>query len=139
MFDIVKQDYAVSATTGYKFEMKLPDGTSSGAFLVIIGDYSPKVKAYSRKKFEEYRAKQAIARRKNKDADDMTLDEAEALAVEAALVRLVGWEGFVEDGKPLVFTAEKAEAILTQHGFIREQIMSEASDVTNFTPKTLKN
>lgn len=138
MFDIVKQDYSKSAELGHKFEMKLPDGTSSGAFLVVIGDYSPVVKGYSRRKFEEFRQKQAIAKRKNRDQDDMSLDEAEDLAVEAALVRLIDWDGFTEDGKAVPFTKEKASAILKQHGFIREQIMNEAGDVSNFTPKTLK-
>ena len=134
-FDIVKQDFSKSSEAGYTFELNLPTGEPSGAKLTILGDMSPTVKQYSRRKFSEFQQKQAIARRKGKDADEMSLQEAEELAVESALVRLVGWEGITEDGKPVPFSKEKAEAVLTAHAWIREAIVQEASDVTNFRPK----
>jgi hypothetical protein len=56
-FDIVNQDFSKAAEVGYKFELKLPTGAGSGAFLVIIGDQSPAVKLYSRRKFQEYQQK----------------------------------------------------------------------------------
>lgn len=134
-FDIVKQDFSKSSEAGYTFELNLPTGEPSGAKLTILGDMSPTVKQYSRRKFSEFQQKQAIARRKGKDADEMSLQEAEELAVESALVRLVGWEGITEDGKEVPFSKEKAEAVLTAHSWIREAIVQEASDVTNFRPK----
>ncbi len=134
-FDIVKQDFSKSAEAGHTFELVLPTGEPSGAKLTILGDLSPTVKAYSRRKFTEFQQKQLMARRKGKEADDMSLQEAEELAVESALIRLVGWEGITEEGKTVVFTKEKAEAVLTAHAWIREAIVQEASDVTNFRPK----
>ena len=134
-FDIVNQDFSKAAEVGYKFELKLPTGAGSGAFLVIIGDQSPAVKLYSRRKFQEYQQKVAMAKRKGREVEDISLDEAEELAVEAALVRLVGWEGITESGKEVKFSKEKAQEILTQHQFIREAIMQESADITNFQPK----
>lgn len=135
-FDLNKQDFSKSAESGYTFGLKLPTGADSGAKLTILGELSPTVKAYGRKKFQEYQQKQAIARRKNRDVEDMDLDEAEALAVEASLVRLVGWSGITEEGKDVPFSKEKAAEVLTKHAWIREAIMQESGDVLNFTPKT---
>lgn len=134
-FDLIKQDFSKAAEQGYTFELVLPTGAPSGAKLTVLGDMSPTVKMYSRRKFAEWQQKQAIAKRKGKDADDLTLDEAEDMAVESALVRLIGWDGITEDGKAVVFTKEKAETVLKAHAWIREAIMQEASDVTNFQPK----
>lgn len=134
MFDIVKQDFSKSAEAGYTFELKLPDGSLSGAKLTIIGDMSPAVKAYGRRKFTEFQARAATAKRKGKE-DQIDLDEAEDSAIEGALVRLIGWEGITENGKPVEFSKEKAAEVLRAHAWIREAIMEEASDVTNFRPK----
>jgi len=134
-FDLVKQDFNKAAEAGFTFELKLPTGEPSGAKLTVIGDMSPTVKAYSRKKFSEYQMKQSIAKRKGKEVDDLSLDEAEDLAVEAALIRLINWTGIQEGGKDVPFSKEKAREVLTQHSWVREAVMAEAADLTNFQPK----
>jgi hypothetical protein len=134
-FDIVKQDFSAAAEVGYTYELKLPDGRPSGAKLTIIGDLSKKVKAYGRQKFSEFQQRAATAKRKGKDLDQIDLDEAEDSAIESALVRLIGWEGITENGKPVEFSKEKAGEILRNHPWIRESIMDEAGDVTNFRPE----
>lgn len=135
MFDIKKMDFAEAAELGHEFELTLPNGVSSGAYLTVIGDKSKTVKGYSRKKFQEYQMKAQIAKRKGKEVEELSLDEAEELAIEAALVRLIGWRGFTEDGKEVKFSKEKAQEVLKQHSFVREAIMEVASDVTLFSPK----
>jgi len=65
----------------------------------------------------------------------MSLDEAEELAVESALVRLVAWAGIKENGVDVVFSKDKAAEVLKAHPWIREAIVQEASDVTSFCPK----
>lgn len=134
-FDLIKQDFSKAAEGGYTFELMLPTGAPSGAKLVVIGDMSPTVKAYSRRRFAEFQQKQTIAKRKGRDMEDMSLDDAEEYAVEAALVRLVGWEGITSEGKAVEFSKEKAKEVLTAHSWIRDAIVQEASDVTNFCPK----
>lgn len=137
MFDIQKQDFSKSAEAGYSFDLKLPTGASSGAKLTIIGDMSPAVKAFQRRKFQEYQQRQAIAKRKGRD-DEIDLDEAEDVNIESALVRLIGWKGVTENGVEVPFSKEKAAEVLRQHAWIRDAILVEAADVTNFTPKTGK-
>lgn len=137
MFDIKSHDFSTSAAEGYAFSLKLPTGADAGAKLTILGELSPTIKNYSRKRFAEYQQRQQMAKRKGKE-EDLSLEEAEEMAVENALVRLVGWEGIVEDGKDVKFSKEKAREILTAHSWIRDQIISESQDVLNFSPKSLR-
>lgn len=133
-FDIVTQNFSDSAEAGYTFNLILPTGEDSGAKLTILGELSQTVKNYSRKKVKEFQLQQQTAKRKGKDVDP-SIEELEEMAVEGALVRLVGWEGITEKGKEVLFSKEKAKEILTTHPWIREAIIDESGDVTNFRPK----
>lgn len=133
-FDIVKQDFSKSAEIGYEFELKLPTGAGSGAYLTVIGEQSSTVKQYSRRKFQEYQQRQAIAKRKGRE-EEFSLEEAEEIAVESALVRLTNWRGVTEDDKEVKFNKDNAREILKNHSWIRDQVMEESSDILNFTPK----
>lgn len=134
MFDLSKNNFAQAAEDGYEFELVLPTGEKSGAFLTIRGDQSKTVKAYARKKYSEFKMKEQAARRRGKDNDDMTIEEAEDLAIEAAIVRLIGWKGITDGGKPVEFSKDAASSILREHSWIREQIMEEAGQILNFRP-----
>jgi hypothetical protein len=135
-FDLSKNNYGEAAEAGYTFELKLP-GTGEGtdAFITIRGDQSKTVKAYARKKYAEFKLKETQARRRGKEAEDMTLEEAEDLAVEAAVVRVIGWKGIAENGKDVPFTKENAERIFKDHPWIREAVTEEAGQILNFRPE----
>ena len=139
-FNLDKQNYSKSAGDGYTFNLVLPDGEESDAKLTVIGELSSEVQNYSKKKYKELNLKLKQAEGKNKKYSP-SLEEMEDDAVEGALVRLVGWEGITEGDKdePVKFSKEKAEEILRQHSWIREQIYKESYDVANFTPKSSKN
>ena len=132
-FDLKANDLAAKAESGYEFELKVP-GTfeDTGAFIKVRGEQSKTVKAFTRKKFEEYQRKVAAEKRRGKVNDDISLDEAEELAVESAVVRIISWKGIEEDGKDVPFTKENAERILTEHSWIREQVMEASNELTNF-------
>lgn len=132
MFDLTKNDLSVAAEAGYEFELMLPTGEPTGAFITVRGEQSPAVRAYGRKMFNVYQQKQKIAKRKGRDSDDIDLDEAEDMAVETAFVRMIGWKGIAENGKAVEFNADNAKRILKQHSWIREAIMEESSNLHNF-------
>lgn len=134
-FDLNKDNFSTAAEQGVELELILPTGAGSGAYLTIIGDNSKTVKAYSRKKFQEYQMKVQIAKRKGKEPEELTLEEAEELAVESAAVRVMGWKGFTEDGKEVKFSKEKLNEVLTQHPWVREFVMQESSNIFHFVPK----
>lgn len=135
MLDLSKTNFSKAAESGYEFELKLPTGEATGAFITVRGDQSPTVKNYARKKYNEFKIKEQAARRRGKDPEDMTLEEAEDLAVEAAIVRVIGWRGITEGNKELEFTAENATRIFREHNWIREQVAEEASQLLNFRPE----
>lgn len=133
-FDVVKHNFSAAADNGYEFELMLPTGAGSGAYLTVIGSQSATVKQYAKRKFQEYQQRQQIAKRKGKE-EEISLDEAEELSVESSLVRLVGWRNITEDGKEVKFSKDKAREILMQHSWIRDQIMENSEDILNFPPK----
>lgn len=135
MLDLSKTNFSKSAEAGYEFEVKLPTGESTGAFITVRGDQSPTVKNYARKKYNEFKMKEQAARRRGKEVDDMTLEEAEDLAIEAAILRVLSWKGITDGGKELEFNEENASRIFREHTWIREQVSEEASQLLNFRPK----
>jgi hypothetical protein len=135
MLDLKKTNYAESAEAGYEFELLLP-GTNepSGAFITVRGDQSKTVKAYARKKYGEFKAREQMNRRRGKE-EEMTLEEAEDLAIEAAVVRVIGWKGISDGGDTVAFNKENATRVFREHPWIREQVMEVAQDILNFRPE----
>jgi len=131
--DLAKTNLADAADAGYEFEIKLPgSGDPTGAFITVRGEMSKVVKNYSRQKFREFQLKEQQAKRRGKESQEMTLEEAEDLAIETALVRVIDWRGITENGKDVPFTKENAERIFREHSWIREQVMEESGQLLNF-------
>ena len=133
--DLAKNNLSVAADIGFEFEVRLP-GTNegTGAFITVRGEESKTVKAFGRNKFKEYQQKQQQAKRRGKDVDEMTLEEAEELSVETAVVRVMSWRGITDGGEEVKFSAETAAKIFKEHSWIREQVMQESSQILNFRP-----
>jgi hypothetical protein len=123
--ELSQLNYNQAAEVGHEFNLRLPTGAETDIKLTVIGDLSKPVKAQQR---------QEIAKRKGKEID-LSLEEAEDTAVESASIRLIGWSGLTEGGKEVKYSKEKAGELLRDNAWIREQIMEEAADVTNFQPK----
>lgn len=130
-FDIVKTNIAELAETGYEFEVKLPDGTPSEFFITVRGQHSPKVKAYSKRVFNQMQIKEQQAKRKGKELD-ISLEDAEDMAVESAVVRIVTWRGLEEDGKEVKFTEDNAKRIMRDLDWVRAQVLEESDIAANF-------
>lgn len=132
MLDLSKNNPAEIAEAGFEFNIVLPDGTETDAKIKVRGRNSPVVKTHARKVFKELQMKEQAARRRGKEAEDLSLEEAEELAVRNAVVRIISWSGIAEDGKEIAFSKEEAERILTKYTFIREQVMEESDNILNF-------
>ena len=134
-FDLAKHNYTEIAEEGYKFELKLPGtGEGTGVFITVRGDQSKTVKAFGRKKYSEFKLREQQAKRRGKEVDDMTLEEAEELSIESAVIRVIAWENITENGKEVAFTKENAERIFKEHSWIKDQVMEEAGQLLNFRP-----
>jgi hypothetical protein len=132
-FDLAKHNYTEIAEVGYKFELKLPGtGEATGVFITVRGDQSKTVKAFGRKKYAEFKLREQQAKRRGKDVDDMTLEEAEELSIESAVIRVIDWENITENGKPVTFSKENAERIFKEYPWIKEAVMEESGQILNF-------
>lgn len=132
-FDLAKHNYTEIAEAGYEFELKLPGtGEGTGVFITVRGDQSKTVKAFGRKKYSEFKLREQQAKRRGKEADDMTLEEAEELSIESAIVRVIGWKNITENGKEVTCTKENAERIFKEYSWIKYQVMEEAGQLLNF-------
>jgi hypothetical protein len=133
IFDLAKHNYTEIAEVGYKFELKLPGtGEGTGVFITVRGDQSKTVKAFARKKYSEFKLREQQAKRRGKDVEDMTLEEAEELGIESAVVRVISWENITEGVKEIPFTKENAERIFKEYSWIKEAVMEEAGQLLNF-------
>ena len=130
-FDIVKTNIAELAETGYEFAIKLPDGTPTDFLVTVRGHHSPAVKAHSKRTFNQMQLKEQQAKRKGKDFD-LSLDDAEDMAVESAVMRLVTWKGLEEDGKEIKFSQESAKRIMRELDWVRAQVLEESEIAANF-------
>jgi len=131
-FDIVKTNLAEIAEAGYEFEVKLPDGSPTDFFITVRGTQSPKVKAFSKKVFNQMQIKEQQAKRKGKDVD-FSLEDAEDMAIESAVVRIVSWKGLEEDGKEIKHSEDNAKRIMRELDWVRAQVLEEADIAANFT------
>jgi hypothetical protein len=117
---------------GYEFELVHP-GTKEplGAFVKVRGDMSKVVREHLRKRYNEIQLQQKIAARRKQEVET-TLEEYEDLAIQDAVLRVIGWKGIQEEGKDVPFNTENGERILRAHAWIREQIQEAAGEVANF-------
>lgn len=132
MLDLSVNDPAAKAEAGYTFNIVMPDGTETEATITVRGASSPVVRAFGRKMYQEFKMKEQAAKRRGKDVEEMSLEEAEELSARSAAVRVIGWSGIGEEGKEVKFSKEEAERILQKYPFIREQVMTESDNVLNF-------
>lgn len=131
--DLKVTNLAELSEAGYEFELRIPDtNEGTGGFITVRGSNSPKVKAHGKKTFNAMQLKETMAKRKNRDPEPMTLDEAEEMAIESALVRIISWRGISEGKDVLAFDPKLARRILQEHDWIRSQIIDESDAVANF-------
>jgi hypothetical protein len=135
LFDLSKNNFSIKAEAGYEFELVSPETFEGmGVFITVRGDHSPKVKAFIRRKHQEYQQKEAVAARKRIPVEPTTIEQAEEFAVESAVIRTISWRGMGDKGVEIPFSKEKAEEIYSTDGYewIREAILEESSNLRNF-------
>ena len=131
-FDIKLNNLSEKAETGYEFEVKLPDGTSTDFFITVRGNLSPKMKKYSKDLFNKMQMKKLQAERRNKGEQPIDLDEAEATLIESAVARIVTWKGLEDGGKVVEPTQENIVRIMTELDWVRTQVLEESDNAANF-------
>mgnify|MGYP000440936567 CR=1 FL=1 len=132
-FDLGKSNLTKLSSVGCEFELVVPEvSEATGIMMKVRGEKSAEVQAFAKRMYNQIQFKEAAAKRKGKPVEPMSLDEAEDYAVEAAMVRLIGWTNMKEDGVEVPYNKENAERILREHPWIRDCIIEEAQNLGNF-------
>lgn len=136
MIDLNTLDLQAQADAGFTLELLHPiDNTVlPGMTIRIRGDKSKTVEVYERKRIKEIQKREKVRKGKNQDTD-FSIEELEEMAVEAAVVRVMGWSGFLKDEQIVEFTPENAAAVFTKYKWIRDQVREAAEDLDNFRPE----
>ena len=126
-------DLAAQAAVGYPLQLVHPaTGEKLDGIITIRGDESKEVQAYNRRRFMEMQKRERMNKSKN---NDFTAAELEDLAVENAIVRVIGWKNIKKDGKDLDFNRENADMVLRDYPWIRKQVTEAAEDLSLFLPE----
>ena len=133
MIDLNTLDLSEQGDAGYKMQVQHPiDNTEiEGMTIRIRGDKSKTVQAFERKRVNEMQKREKLLKGKNKSTD-FTIDELEEMAVEAAVVRIMGWTGMQEGGEVLDYSPENAAYLMKKFPWMREQVREAAEDLENF-------
>jgi hypothetical protein len=134
-FDIKKNDPTKLAEAGHTFKIETPDGEVQDATVTVRGTNSPKVKDFLRTSHNQWRMRDAQAKKRGKEPEDLTIDELEDFGIRSAVVRIIGWKGIEEDGKVIVFSPEEAVRLMTEHAFLRDAVVKESDNALNFRSK----
>jgi hypothetical protein len=132
MLDLKVKNLSEISEAGHEFELTYPgSGERTGAFIKVRGSESKVARAYARKKYTEYKQREVMAKRKGRD-EEMSLEDAEDMAIESCITRVISWRGLGEEKVEIPFTKENAERVLREHSWIRTQIMDESDQLLNF-------
>lgn len=136
MLDLAKTNIAEAAEAGVEFELVIPKSKApTGAFIKVRGPESKTVRDFMRKFYTEMQAKNAMARKRGREVEEITLDDAETIAINQAVVRVISWRGITENGKEIAFSEEAAREIFRKHPWIREQVVEESDSILYFQSK----
>lgn len=127
LVDITEFDVVGACERGHEFELRNPDGSSTGIKLFVLGSFAPEVVAHSARVAEQFINEQRLAQRKGKMAKSKTMEELKAQNIEGAVVRVVGWSGVRQP-----YTPELLRAALGRNPHWIPQVVEAADDLGNF-------
>jgi hypothetical protein len=133
MFDLALNDPSKQADVGYEFQVVMPDGSTTDAFITVRGENSNTVKNFRRRKQQEQKLKADQAARRGKKVEELTPEEEEELFAEIAANRVISWKGLTENGKELVFSKEEAERLFMSYPFLIPQVLEASNNIFNFS------
>jgi hypothetical protein len=135
-FDLKKNNPAVLAEAGHTFKITTPDGEIQEATMTVRGAHSQKVRDFQRTVQNQWQMRDKAAKNRGKtQADELSPEEYEDLGIRSACARLIGWSGFTEDKKEIVYSEAEAIRLMKEYPFLREQVVKESEDTTNFRSK----
>lgn len=116
-----------ASETGFEFEVKDSSGVGLGVFISVRGEHSDTVKAVNRKRLNERRERAYVAAKKGENLLPDSIEDEEAMAIEGAVLRTIGWRGLDE-----TFSPDNARLLYTVNPEVRAQVYTAAAESGNF-------
>ena len=134
MLDLSKLNVSEAAETGYKMQVVHPVTRQpiDGAFITIRGDDSKTVQKWIRGVIARRQSEELMAKRRGKEADPISLADAEDQANEGAAKRVISSEGIFNGKTELHITEETAKQVFAEHTWLRDQVLEASRDLGNF-------
>lgn len=128
---------AALSEAGHTFEPRLPGGNVGiGATITVRGPQSAAVVAHNEERYAAARRREALARKRGREPEPVTLAEVEAALVDLAVAHTAGWSGMVDAGSPVACTPQAARGLYAAHPWLRDQVIAEGQELGNFMPKS---
>lgn len=120
-------DQVSAAEQPFEFALKRPDGSPSNVYLSILGDDAEKVQKFTTRRVNEDRRQQVLRAKSRKHDEYTPIEDDINFAIEACVVRTVGWRGMKEP-----FSPENARKLFTTSRDARAQVLEESAKAANF-------
>lgn len=115
-----------------RFELVHPtNGENLGVYLSVVSAESDQARRFLNAQLRKGQLRE-LENAKARKPKLRELDEMEAESRAMAISRLSGWENVEWNGKPLAFSEENAEMLLSQCSWIVEQIFEHSNDLGKF-------
>lgn len=131
--DLSALDTVAACDKGARIELRHPVTSEAlGVFITVLGKDSQAFRDHLRTAINERLRKEALAKKRGREPDVMTVEVGEAEAIDLLVVCTVGWEGVTYKGQPLEFNVPNAKTLYADLPWVRKQIDEAIGDLENF-------
>lgn len=137
-FDLASIDTVAACNKGYEVELKHPATNEPiGIFWSVLGSDSDTFRDYMKEATNAKLRKDAMARKRGKDVEVRTVEEAEKETIDLLTLCSLGWRSTDSSaikfkGEDLAFNVPNVRRVLTELPWIRRQIDEAIGDLENF-------
>jgi hypothetical protein len=133
--DLSSLDTAAACEKGFELELVHPVTKAPlGQFISVLGKDSKTFRDHIRRASNDRLRKQAMAQRRGKDADVLTIEQIEAEAIDLLVVCTTAFRDVSYKGAMLVFSEDAARKLYTEQTWIRGQVDEAVGDLELFMP-----
>lgn len=131
--DLSALDTVAACDKGARIELRHPvTNEPLGVFITVLGKDSQAFRDHLRASINERLRREALAKRRGRDLEPMTVEVGEAEGIDLLVVCTVGWEGVTYKGQPLEFNVPNARTLYADLPWVRKQVDEAIGDLENF-------
>ena len=127
--DITKHDAVKACEQTFPLSLlDIDNKTETGIIMLILGRHADPVKKWINETVSDNPRAQIAAARKNKAIEPKSMDEIDAQNIEAAVIRVSGWQNVTQE-----FSKDLLRTVLQRNPHFVDQIIEESDNMANFS------